>query len=211
MTASACRKASTPSKDGGMGFKVMRAWRRKSAPSSTFSSDPPGPHLPPVAAAGAGRQRQTGLTSACQHFAAIDSRRMRGRMSESISAEISAAPVAMAVLAGVALIAWGELTPAPPQLSRPARLGQGRSFHRLFRPGAAGDPGLGLRPPAGLGDPGRDRCWAARWKSCRPLPAAMPNVLDFLANNLGALAGPWRGGCFCSVPGRALVADAAAD
>ncbi len=135
-------------KDSGIGFQIIRAMTAEMGAQSGDFVRYPWSHLPTQSSAGSGRQRADGLILATfpgQELA-------RPGNAERAIGEVSSNPVAMAVLARRGADRVGRIdTPAAASGRRP-RLGQGRSFHCLFRPCQHGghDPGIAsqdwLRP-----------------------------------------------------------------
>jgi VanZ family protein len=112
---------------------------------------------------------------------------------------------------GVMLIAWGELTPHPPQLSGP--LGWDKADHFIAYFGLASMAALviGLRPRL---------TWAilgviflsGALEILQSFTGRDAELLDFLANSLGAIAGTLAGALFLLLfQDRALVVEPASD
>ena len=112
---------------------------------------------------------------------------------------------------GVALIAWGELTPFPPHLSGPLSWDKADHFIAYFGLASMATLILGLRPRL---------AWAILGvillsgvlEILQAFAGRDAELLDFVANSLGAMAGALAGVAFLLLfRGRALVAEAAAD
>ena len=112
---------------------------------------------------------------------------------------------------GVALIAWGELTPHPPQMD--GILGWDKADHFIAYFGLAGMATLAIGPKPRLK-------WAVfgvillggALEILQALAGRDAELLDFVANTLGALAGALAGALFLLLfQERALVAKPASD
>ena len=111
----------------------------------------------------------------------------------------------------VALIAWGELTPLPPHLSGLLSWDKADHFIAYFGLASMATLILGLRPRL---------AWAILGvillsgvlEILQAFAGRDAEVLDFVANSLGAMTGTLAGVAFLLLfRGRALVAEAAAD
>ena len=112
---------------------------------------------------------------------------------------------------GVALIAWGELTPHPPDLSRILAWDKAQHFIAYF--------GLALMATMILGI-GRRLGWAvlgvillgASLEILQGYTGRDPDIFDFAANTMGALCGVAAGTlCWLALSGRMLVERPRAD
>jgi VanZ family protein len=112
---------------------------------------------------------------------------------------------------GVALIAWGELTPLPPHLSGPLSWDKADHFIAYFGLASMATLILGLRPRLAWAILGVILLSGAL-EILQAFTGRDAELLDFVANSLGALAGTLAGAAFLLLfRSRALVAEAAAD
>jgi VanZ family protein len=112
---------------------------------------------------------------------------------------------------GVALIAWGELTPNPPDLSAILAWDKAQHFIAYFGLAAMATMALGLN---------RRLAWAilgvillsGGLEILQGFTGRDPDIFDFAANTTGALAGVAMGIlCWVALRGRVLVGRAAPD
>ncbi|HXR95536.1 MAG TPA: VanZ family protein [Rhizomicrobium sp.] len=108
---------------------------------------------------------------------------------------------------GVALIAWGELTPHPPDVDSLIAWDKAQHFIAYFGLAAMATMVLGLN---------RRLAWAilgvillgAGLEILQAYTGRDPELADFIANSLGALSGTAVGIlCWIALRGRVLVAD----
>ena len=112
---------------------------------------------------------------------------------------------------GVALIAWGELTPSPPHLGGPLSWDKADHFIAYFGLASMATLVLGLRPRLAWAILGVILLSGAL-EILQAFTGRDAEVLDFVANSLGALTGALAGAVFLLLfRERALVARAAAD
>ena len=89
---------------------------------------------------------------------------------------------------GVALIAWGELTPHPPTLDGPLGWDKAEHFIAYFGPASMTTMILGLRPRLVAAIAGVILLSGAL-ELLQALTGRDAELLDFVANSLGALSG----------------------
>ena len=112
---------------------------------------------------------------------------------------------------GVAVIIWGELTPHPPDLSSVLAWDKAQHFIAYFGLAAMATMVLGLN---------RRLAWAilavillgGSLEILQGFTGRDPDILDFVANTIGALSGTTVGVlCWVVLRGRALVGGAGPD
>ena len=112
---------------------------------------------------------------------------------------------------GVALIAWGELTPHPPDLSWVLAWDKAQQFIAYFGLAAMATMVLGLNRRLALAILGVILMGGAL-EILQGYTGRDPDIFDFLANTFGALSGTSIGTlCWIALRGRVLVDRAAPD
>ena len=112
---------------------------------------------------------------------------------------------------GVALIAWGELTPHPPDLSSILAWDKAQHFIAYFGLAAMATMVLGLNRRLVLAILGVILLGGAL-EILQGYTGRDPDIFDFLANSFGALCGTAIGTlCWIALRGRVLVDRAAPD
>jgi VanZ family protein len=112
---------------------------------------------------------------------------------------------------GVALIAWGELTPHPPDLSSILAWDKAQHFIAYFGLAAMATMVLGLNRRLVLAILGVILLGGAL-EILQGYTGRDPDIFDFLANTFGALSGTAIGTlCWIALRGRVLVDRAAPD